>query len=281
MALSLKAEELHIGEIVITNSLLTGSLIGISLIIFFIYFNSKLKIKPTSAFQLIIEDIVLGFYDLATDIMGKKATKTFFPFIFTIFIIILSSNLFGLLPVVGSVGGTKEVHSDESSFPILVLDAEEKSFNFTTHYEIYKPIFRSPSADINFTLALGIISFLLIQYAGLQALGLSYLNKFFDLRVKVPKGWKIIFTPLIFLLNLFAKLLETILEFVKIVSFSFRLFGNIFAGEVLLYVITTLSFGLVTLPFLGFEVFIGLIQAVVFSFLTMVFIKVASDHHVH
>jgi F-type H+-transporting ATPase subunit a len=163
-----------------------------------------------------------------------------------------------------------------------VKTSEETKLHLSRNEEIEKPILRSPSADLNFTLAMALISFFLIQYAGLKALGLEYLGKFFDLRVSIPKGWKIIFLPFTFLINLFMKALELVLELGKIISFTFRLFGNIFAGEVLLFVMTTLTFGIATLPFLGLEIFVGFIQAVVFVFLTMVFIKVASEsHHGH
>jgi F-type H+-transporting ATPase subunit a len=308
MAVSLKPELLDLGGLHVPNSFLTAVVIVILLILFFAIYTPKISVKPRTRLQLILESIVTGFHDLAEGIMGKKAAKTFFPVIFTFFVLILTSNWFGLMPFSGSIGFAEKAH-DDKGLPVLVvgeihekaedsIHAEEAvkegsdehetvAATEETHEEetsafqkaLVIPFFRSPSADLNFTIALAIISFGLIQYAGLRSLGWGHLAKFFDYRVSIGKGVKILFTPLMFLINFLWKTLELILEVAKIISFSFRLFGNIFAGEVLLLVMTTLTFGIATLPFLGLEIFVGLVQAIVFIFLTMVFIKVGSEHH--
>lgn len=167
---------------------------------------------------------------------------------------------------------TESTENDEETESI-------SSIRITNEEEIKEPLFRSPSADLNFTLVMAIISFLAIQYAGLRYLGIGYLGKFFDYRVKIQSGWKILLTPLAFLINILWKTLELILELGRIISFTFRLFGNIFAGEVLLFVVTSLTFGIATLPFMGLEIFVGFLQSVVFIFLTMVFIKLAMESH--
>lgn len=334
MAVSLKPEEIfEIGGISVTNSMITAVIIAFLMILFFVVYTGKLSVRPHSKLQLFIESTVISLYDLSKGIMGEKATRSFFPFIFTFFTLILISNWFGLMPFVGSVGYTHPAKEAGSATPILVLgnnaghsESSEEKYNsnkeseneedlapapennnttlpenedanyatseqmvaastaenavrISRNEEIHKPLLRSPSADLNFTLAMAIISFLLIQYAGLKSLGFEYLGKFFDLRVSIPKGWKIIFLPFTFFLNIFWKLLELVLELGKIISFTFRLFGNIFAGEVLLFVMTSLTFGIATLPFMGLEIFVGFVQAIVFIFLTMVFIKVASESH--
>ncbi|MFW5720192.1 MAG: F0F1 ATP synthase subunit A [Candidatus Dojkabacteria bacterium] len=269
--------------------------------------------EPQGKFQLFIESIVLSLRDLAEGIMGKKGTHKFFPVVFTFFIVIILSNWWSLLPFTGSLGTIHTVQ-ERAPVPIIVLgEAEhtaqnpeadtavaaedievrtdvqnnekarqsESTVQFTRDAEIEKPFLRSPSADLNFTLAMGVLSFLIIQYAGLKALGMRYLSKFFDIRVKIPEGRKLILVPFSFLIKVFWRILELILELGRIISFAFRLFGNIFAGEVLLFVITSLTllytFGFATLPFLGLEIFVGFIQAIVFIFLTMVFIKLAMD----
>jgi F-type H+-transporting ATPase subunit a len=179
---------------------------------------------------------------------------------------------------VGSIGFAHHIKEEgKQGSPILTL--EDGGFHFTTEEEIHAPFFRSPSADLNFTLALAIISFTVIEIASFRTLGLSHLAKFFDYRVKVRKGFGILLTPLAFLANFFSKTLELILEFARIISFSFRLFGNIFAGEILLFVVTSLTYGVFTLPFIGLEIFVGFVQALVFIFLTMVFIKVGTEAH--
>lgn len=278
MALSIKPEDLaNVSEVQITNSLISGIIITLIIIFFYIFYEKKISIIPTRN-QLIVEYIVEALYELCKNILGDLSNKIF-PLIFTFFIFIISSNWFGLLPITGSIGWAKKGYEDGSLSPmnLAIKISENIDFKFG-NYEII-PFFRSPSADLNFTIALAIISFLVIQYLSLKYLGINYLGKYFDYRVKVLKGWKVLLTPLLFILNFFWKTLELILEISKIISFSFRLFGNIFAGEVLLAVITLLTLGLLTFPFLGFEIFIGFIQAIVFIFLTMVFIKVNLDSH--
>lgn len=297
MAVSLKPELLELGNIHVTNSFLTAIVIVTLLVLFFALYTRKITVKPRSKFQLLAESLVTGLYGLSEGIMGKKMAKTFFPFIFTFFVLIITANWFGLMPFSGSVGFAEK--TDKPGMPILVFHnkAEQEVSSISeqiinqgetpeakknveiTKNDVIIPFFRSPSADLNFTIAMAIISFCLIQYAGLRALGLGHIGKFFDYRVSFGKGWKIILTPLTFLINFLWKTLELVLEIAKIISFSFRLFGNIFAGEVLLVVITTLTYGIATLPFLGLEIFVGFIQALVFIFLTMVFIKVGSEHH--
>lgn len=319
MAVSLAPEKLfEVGGFDVTNSMLAGVLLFVLLGLFFVIYTSKIKLKPNSRLQLIVESVVLSLRDLAEGIMGEKATKAFFPIVFTFFIFIITSNWFGLMPFVGSIGYTHHAKEGEKTVPIFVIGSGEEhsekseattletettsisekgtdqheettysepekeshsNFEVTNKEVIHKPFFRSPSADLNFTIALAIISFCLIQFAALKAIKVEHLLKFFDYRVSIPKGWKVILLPFTFVLNFFWRTLELILEVAKIISFSFRLFGNIFAGEVLLFVITTLTFGIATLPFLGLELFVGFIQALVFSLLTMVFIKVSSESH--
>lgn len=274
MALSIKAEEVfEVGGLVFTNSLLSFSILGIILVILFAYLGNRLRIHPRSKFQLFLEWMVVGLYNICKDITGTKIAKQLFPLIFTFFVTIIISNWFGLLPFVGSFG---EVHKAKEEGSSILLIGEE--IKFTTEKELV-PLFRSPSADLNFTFVLALISFITVQYYGLRYAGFGYLAKFFDYRVKILKGWMIVLTPLSFLINFFWKILELILEFTKILTLSLRLFGNIFAGEVLLFTITAMTIGLLTLPFIGFEIFVGFIQAIIFSFLTMVFVKVSVEAH--
>jgi F0F1-type ATP synthase membrane subunit a len=128
------------------------------------------------------------------------------------------------------------------------------------------PFFRSVFSDVNNTLAMGICSFLIVEFWGFQALGLGYLRKFFVNPIKNPIGT-------------FVGLLELLSEFIRMISFAFRLFGNIFAGEVLILMLTFL------MPFIfvdiiyGLELFVGFIQAAVFALLTLVFATMAVEHH--
>jgi F-type H+-transporting ATPase subunit a len=126
------------------------------------------------------------------------------------------------------------------------------------------PIFRAATADLNTTLALAIISVFLTQVFGVSHLGLSYFKKFIDFSNPI---------------NFFVGILEIVLEFAKVISFAFRLFGNIFAGEVLLVVMTYLIAILVPAPFYALELFVGFIQALVFSMLSLIFFNLATKSH--
>jgi F-type H+-transporting ATPase subunit a len=126
------------------------------------------------------------------------------------------------------------------------------------------PIFRAGTADLNTTIALALISVFAIQYFGIKSHGLKYFQKYFNFKNPV---------------NFYVGILEILSEFAKILSFGFRLFGNIFAGEVLLTVMAGLMPIIIPLPFLGLEIFVGFIQALVFVMLSLVFYRVAVSHH--
>ena len=243
--ISVAAEPIfHIGEFAVTNSLLTSWIVSGLLILFALWFSRKpLKDRPTGAsVQNLVELIIGGLYGFFAQIVGPNKAKKFFPLSATFFLFILFSNWFGLLPGVGSLG----IWEEHAGQKVLV------------------PLFRAATADINTTLALAIISVVFIQYSGLEALGIDYLKKFFN------------FSPPI---HFTVGILELVSEFTKIISFAFRLFGNIFAGEVLLTVMAFILPFLAPLPFLGLEVFVGLIQALVFVMLTLVFLQLATSKY--
>jgi F-type H+-transporting ATPase subunit a len=133
------------------------------------------------------------------------------------------------------------------------------------------PFIRSASADLNVSAALAIISVITVQFTGIAALGFfKYAGKFFISPFSKPYG-----------IGTFVGILELIGEIAKLISYSFRLFGNIFAGEVLLAVMLMLVPYLVPIPFLALEIFVGFIQALVFSMLTLVFLKMAVTEAAH
>ena len=211
------------------------------LIAFSLWFSQKIKAqgKP-SKLQALVEMIIEGFFNLIQGIAGSaRKAREFFPLIATFFIFIMFSNWSGLIPGVGTIG-------------------------FLEHGEKFVPYFRGPTADLNTTLALGLFSIGSIQYLGFKSLGLRYGTKFLNFE-----------SPIMF----FVGILEFFSELSKIVSFSFRLFGNIFAGEVLLTVIAFLMPIFAPLPFLGLEIFVGFIQALVFAMLSAVFLNLATTGH--
>lgn len=196
-------------------------------------------------FQNVVEAVFESLLDLVDSVMKDRAqTARFFPLIATIFLFVLFSNWLGLLPGLGTVGFAASHGGQATIIPFL----------------------RSGSADLNTTLALSLIVVFAIQAAGIAALGLrGYAKKFFISPMRKP-----------YVIGTFVGLLELLGEVTKILSFSFRLFGNVFAGEVLLTVMLHLVPYFLPLPFLLFEVFVGFIQAFVFAMLTLVFLKMAT-----
>lgn len=245
MEISIVAEKLFsIGSLPITNALLIAFLVSFFLVIVLGGVRRKMQLIPRGA-QNVVEVIFEELLALMDSVLQDKAqTRKFFPLIATIFLFVLLSNWVGLLPGVGTVGLT---HLQDGHATII-------------------PFLRSTSADINFTLALSLIVVLAIQASGIAALGLAkYGKKFFISPFHKPYG-----------IGTVLGLLELMGEFAKLLSFSFRLFGNVFAGEVLLIVMLHLVPYFIPLPFLFLEIFVGLIQAAVFAMLTLVFLKMAT-----
>ncbi len=234
--ISLQAEEVfHLGGFPVTNSLLLALIVLVLLGSIAAFARRKFKLVPgmlQSAFEVFVEGL-LGVMDT---VFGERSkSEKYLPLVATIFLFVLFSNWFGLLPGVGS----------------LVLNGT--------------PLLRAPSADLNFTLGLAIIAVLAANIFGVFTLGvLGHLKKFFNFRDPI---------------SFFIGLIELISEGAKMVSFSFRLFGNIFAGEVLLTIVAFLAPYIIPLPFLFLEVFVGFVQALIFSMLTIVFIAIATTGH--
>lgn len=242
MEVSVAAEHIFsVLGIPVSNTMLTAWM-AILLLVFLSFFATRRMQSVPSGIQNFFEWIIESLFGLVESFMGnRKQTLIFFPLVATFFFFILVSNWMGLLPGFGSVG-------------------------FYEHGKLV-PFFRSATADLNTTLAFAMISVIIIQISGVMALGIRrYGKKFINFSSPI---------------NFFVGILELISEFAKIISFSFRLFGSVFAGEVLLTVITGLTPYIVPLPFFGLEIFIGGIQALVFVLLTVVFIKIAMTEAVH
>jgi F-type H+-transporting ATPase subunit a len=282
MNVTLAAEDIFsIGGFQVTNALFSAVLITIFLLISIVLITRGLKYANPSKGQLVLEMIVSLLYNLVKDILGDVQSKKLFGFLFTFVVFIFTCNWFGLIPFVPStVIKGKEVQtvdvqaSTEVSVENFVAPKEptfeeclknKKCYLTAKGIEVIeghsKHIFRAPTSDLSFTLALAIISLVVTNTLGFMALKKDYIKKFIDLS-----------NPL----NTFIGAVELLSEFSKLLSFSFRLFGNIFAGEMLLVVITGITYGILTLPFLGLELFVGVIQAFVFFMLTTVFISVAT-----
>lgn len=244
MEISIAAEKLfEIYGLPVTNALLIGFLVSVFLVILTQVIRFRMRSVPRGA-QNVLEIIFEGLLSFIEDVLGDKdQARKFFPLLATIFLFVLVSNWAGLLPGAGTIG---LAHVKEGRATII-------------------PFVRSTSADLNFTLALSLMAVLTVQVSGIAALGLvKYGQKFFVSPLRKPYG-----------LGTIMGLLELVSEFAKLLSFSFRLFGNVFAGEILLVVMLHLVPYFIPLPFLFLEVFVGFIQAAVFAMLTLVFLKMA------
>jgi F-type H+-transporting ATPase subunit a len=243
--ISIAAEPIfHIASFPVTNTILVTFCISLVIIIVSAILTSRVNLVPRG-FQNIVESILEALLNLADSVtQDRKLSKKFLPIVATIFIFVILSNWVEVIPGLGTIG-IRETHQGET---ILV------------------PFIRSGSADLNMTLAIAIISVVSAQILGIMAIGAAkYAKKFFVSPLEKP-----------YFVGTFVGALELVSEVAKIISFSFRLFGNIFAGEVLLMVMLFLVPYFVPLPFLFLELFVGFIQALVFAMLTLVFFKMAT-----
>lgn len=240
LQISLRAEDIfHIGSFPVTNAVLLAFVVLVLLTILAITLRNSLKMVP-GVLQNVVEIAIEGALSLMDSVLGnRKTSERYLPIVFSIFIFVLFSNWLGLVPGVGSV----TIGAGVAAVPLL----------------------RSPASDLNFTLALALIAVTMINIFGIAAMGLrARLSVFFNFE-----------SPLKF----FVGILELISEFARIISFTFRLFGNVFAGEVLLAIMALLVPYLVPLPFMFLEIFVGFIQAFIFGMLTLVFVALAVTPH--
>lgn len=230
----------QIGPLPITNSLLTTWIV-MAIIFIFAYLAGKNLSKVPTGLQNFGELVIEGIYNTVEGLAGNRSAR-FFPFLATFFILIIVSNYFGLLPGIGTIG----------------------IFEHHDGKEVLVPILRSANSDINLTLALALISVIVTHYFSITTLGIiEYLKRYFSLN------------PVL----LFVGFLEIIAEITKVLSLSFRLFGNIFAGEALLVTISGLFAFFVPLPFMMLELLVGFVQATVFMMLTLVFMIILTEKH--
>jgi F-type H+-transporting ATPase subunit a len=265
---SIKPEGLfEIFGITVTNSALTSVLASLLLIGIILYYFGQLNKKRSERglFFYGLNAILNQLYTLFGSVTGESI-KALFPLLACFFLFILMQNWFGLLPGVGSITIKPQVHEVQQP-SVTGTEHLDKETAKESEHEEKVPLFRGGTADLNMTLALGIIAVIAIQFFGFTHLGVKqYLGKFFNFS-----------SPIYF----FIGILELISEFSRAFSFSFRLFGNIIAGEILLVIIATLVPVLASFPFVVMETFVGLIQAVVFATLAAIFIKMAITSHSH
>lgn len=244
----------------ITNTLL-GTWITIVLLLFFLYLGVRKRDLIPSGWQNGWEWIIEFLLGLVESVSGKKKGKMFFPLVATFFLFIMVANMIDVIPGVDTIG---TIHGTNAG-PLL-LSADSNKFI---------PWFRPPTTDLNLNIAMAIVSVVVTQGFGFYALGAGeQLNKYFNFKALFSKG------PM-GIVDFFVGILEIISELGRIVSFSFRLFGNIFAGSVLLSVFAFLLPVFATIVFIPFEMFVAVIQAFVFAFLTLLFLELGTTSHNH
>jgi F-type H+-transporting ATPase subunit a len=268
-----------LGPLYLVNTLPTLAVTLVLLVLIAFFANRSLKQSQNTdlvprGIGNVVEAILEMLYNLTEGSAGKYA-KMIFPWFATIMIYVLFANLLKLLPGFESIGVLHHAHGE--GHEIEALGGAWSLLSPTKVEEggyILAPFFRGISVDLNFTASLAIISVVMIQVIGFRAQGLGYLSKFFNTRrmFKVP-----FFGAMDFLVGL----LELISELSKILSFAFRLFGNMFAGIVLVAIVAGLlgKFSILPAMIMMFELFVGVIQAFVFGMLTMVFMAQATQGH--
>ncbi len=241
-------EPVAVTRFTVTNTLLSAWFATLVLILFFLLGARKKSLVP-GRFQGLIEILVEGAYSSCSGVLGPELARKAFPVIATIFFFVLFNAWLALLPFYQFLG--------------FVQDGEIKAH-----------LLRSAGTDLNMPLALALISFAFVEYWGFRVHGAGYLKKFFALgnlfRLR-PSG----------LIDVFVGFLELISELVRVVSFTFRLFGNMTAGEILVVMVTFLVPFVATQFVFGLELLVGLIQSIIFAGLTLVFLSVAVRHQEH
>ncbi len=252
---------LHVGTFVITNTLIASWFTMLVLVLLSIFLTRKMKLIPNRR-QAMGEVIVEGLLNFVESVAGKKHARMLFPGVATIFIYVISNAYLALLPFFGTIG----IH----------------------HEHEFVALFRAANTDINVPLSIALMSFFFVESWGMRAVGsFRYLGEFINLR-QFLQGLKELFTGkiktapmnIVFgFINMFVGVLEIFSHLTRMLSFTFRLFGNMTAGEILILVSCFLIPLIFTIPFYSLELLIGLIQALIFSGLTLVFGTIAVSPH--
>ena len=246
----------HLGPLPVTNSLVNTCVATLGIGLFAFFFSRRVQVLP-GKLQLVAEQILeqlLGYFDKVTN--ERALSRKFLPFVGTLFFFILLSNWLGLLPGTGSIG-------------FWEMQGTEREFI---------PLFRPANSDLNLTLALAVLTVVSSHVVGIFSVGFfTHLNRF----IQLGGIWQALKAKkLVGLLTAFVEfivgLIELMTEFANKASLSLRLFGNIFAGEVLTTVIASLFAFAAPLPFIGLELIVGVVQATVFAMLALVYLTLFS-----
>ncbi len=250
----------HLFGFPITNSVI-GAWVTIIFLVGFSYaVTRRIKLIP-SRLQSAFEFLLGWLYNFCQQVAGERNGRRFFPVVTTIFLFVAFNAWLGLLPGFGSI--TAE----------------------TAEGEVH--LLRAANTDINMPLAIALMSFVFVEYFGLKSRGFRYLGKFFNVglfgrsigQLFKGKPKAALGGLLTGAIDIFVGVLEALSELIRIVSFTFRLFGNMTAGEILLLIAAFLIPWVFAIPFYGLELLVGFVQALIFGGLTLVFLTLAVASH--
>jgi F-type H+-transporting ATPase subunit a len=301
-----------IGGVPLTNTFIAMVIVDIILVLLGLYLwraNKRMVSAENPADQApkglhnMLEAVFEYLWNQTEQTAGTKWASFVFPIVMTIILLVVVSNWMELVPGIDSVGILEPAHEGEGYEPVQLtghigpippiyylngknvqpVEAEEggegEHAEEGEHHGVCEeacvvlPFVRVLSTDLNFTLSLAIVAVVMTQFIGFRALGLGYLGKFFN--------FSTIFTEPLGLIDVIVGALELVSELARLLSFSFRLLGNIFAGSILLFVISSLVPPFAPWIFAFLELFVGAIQAYVFGMLTLTFMSMATIGHGH
>ena len=256
----------YIGPLPVTNALL-GTWISIIALLLVFFFGTRRRDLIPSGMQNAVEWIIEYLLNLTEGVSGKVKARKFFPLVASFFIFILFCNLLDIFPGVDTIGtvnliAIRSAHLSVPSTFFLLGDYSDK----------LTPWVRPGTSDLNLTLALALVSVIVTQIFGFYTLGAKQqLSKYFNFKA-FRHGFQ---GPIEF----FVGLIELVTEISRILSFSFRLFGNIFAGSAVLAVFAWLLPFVSDAIFIPLELFVGFVQALIFALLTLVFLEIGTTSH--
>jgi len=253
----------------ITNTLL-GTWISIILLVLFFFLGTRRRDLIPSGMQNAVEWIVEYLINLTESVAGKVKARKFFPLVATFFIFILFCNLLDIFPGVDTIGTV-----NLEALKLAHLSAPTSFFLLGEYSDKLTPWVRPGTSDLNLTLAMALVSVIVTQVFGFTTLGAKqHLSKYFPFKALFTHGFQ---GPIEF----FVGLIELVTEISRILSFSFRLFGNIFAGSAVLAVFAFILPFIADVVFIPLEIFVGFVKSLIFDLLTLVFLEIATTSHEH
>ncbi len=248
----------HLGTFPITNAMVNAWIVTVFFVIIAAIVSRRKGLIPRGI-QNVIEGVIATILGEVEKVTGdRKSARMFFPLIATIFLVILFNNWLGLVPGTGTIGIYGIMHGEMELIPLL----------------------RPAGSDLNFTLAIAATALVVSHLAGIRATGvLNYVGKFINVKgiwKSLKHGPMAIMTAVI---EFGVGFIEIIGEVAKVLSLSLRLFGNVFAGEMLMVVMLGLVSIAIPVPFIFLEILVGFVQATVFSMLTLVYLMIAITPH--